>query len=186
MLGPGQWYGGYQEAQFSPDTWGPSGVLMRKFLMIFCLFLPSLAMAQSEINLTAIEQEQLNTFFSNFSEANLKSFKQNSLTREALLNFALEHIYKNADTSLKRSKDGSAAIIPATLVDKTTEKYFGQKIKRHEKSEYLVPLASELIDTVESALKVSSETKFRFEDMDVLATRNNKTDYFTVSLKPRG
>ena len=45
---------------------------------------------------------------------------------------------------------------------------------------------SKLIDTVDSALKVSSETKFRFEDMDVLATRNNKTDYITISLKPRG
>lgn len=64
------------------------------------------------------------------------------MTHEALLNFALDHIYKNADKSLKRSKDGSAAIIPAALVDKTTEKYFGQKIHQHEKSEYLVPLAS--------------------------------------------
>jgi hypothetical protein len=45
---------------------------------------------------------------------------------------------------------------------------------------------SKLIDSVESALKVSSETKFRFEDMDVLATRNNKTQYFTISLRPRG
>jgi hypothetical protein len=45
---------------------------------------------------------------------------------------------------------------------------------------------SKLIDTVDSALKVSPETKFRFEDMDVLATRNSKTDYVTISLKPRG
>ncbi|MDP2045033.1 MAG: hypothetical protein Q8L00_02350 [Deltaproteobacteria bacterium] len=115
---------------------------MRKFLIIICLFLPSLAMAQSKITLNAVEKKQLNTFFSNFSEADVKSFKQNSLTRAELLNFALDHIYKNADKSLKRSKDGSAAIIPAALVDKTTEKYFGQKIQKHEKSEYLVPLAS--------------------------------------------
>jgi hypothetical protein len=45
---------------------------------------------------------------------------------------------------------------------------------------------SKLINTVESALKVSPETKFRFEDMDVLATRNNQTQYFTISLRPRG
>jgi hypothetical protein len=115
---------------------------MRIFLMLLCLFLPSLVMAQSEINLNAVEKKQLNTFFSNFSEANVKSFKINSLTQEALLNFALDHIYKNADKSLKRSTDRSAAIIPAALVDQTTEKYFGQKIQKHEKSEYLVPLAS--------------------------------------------
>jgi hypothetical protein len=46
------------------------------------------------------------------------------VTSEALLNFALDHSYHNADKSLKRSKDGPAAIIPAALVDKTTEKYF--------------------------------------------------------------
>ncbi len=114
---------------------------MRKFLIIICIFLPSLVMAQSEINLNAVEKKQLNTFFSNFSEANMKSFKQNSLTHEELLNFALSHIYKNAYKSLKHSKDGASAIIPAALVDKTTERYFGQKIQKHEKSEYLVPLA---------------------------------------------
>jgi hypothetical protein len=115
---------------------------MKKLLIIIGLFLPSLVMAQSAINLNAVEKKQLNTFFSNFSEVNLKSFKKNSLPPEALLNFALEHIYKNADKSLKRSKDGSAAIIPAGLVDKTTEKYFGQRIQKHEKAEYPVPLAS--------------------------------------------
>ena len=45
---------------------------------------------------------------------------------------------------------------------------------------------SKLIDTVESALKVSSRTQFRFEDMDVLATRNEKTNFLTIGLKPRG
>jgi hypothetical protein len=116
---------------------------MRKFLIIImCFFLPSSAMAQSEIHLHGVEKTQLDTFFSNFSEANMKSFKQNSLTREALLNFALNHIYKNADKSLQRSKDGSAVIIPAALVDQTTEKYFGHKLQKHEKSKYPVSLAS--------------------------------------------
>jgi hypothetical protein len=40
-----------------------------------------------------------------------------------------------------------------------------------------------LIDKVESALKVSSKTQFRFENMEVLATRNNKTDYITIGLQ---
>ena len=111
-------------------------------LLIICLFLPSLATAQAEIKLKAAEKKQLDTFFSNFSEADLKSFKQNSLSQEALLNFALDHIYKNDYKSIKHSKDGNSAIIPAALVDKVTEKYFGQKLKKHEKSEYLVPEAS--------------------------------------------
>jgi hypothetical protein len=115
---------------------------MRRFLIICCIFLPSLAIAQAEIKMNAAEKKQLDTFFSNFSEVGLKSFKQNSLSQEDLLNFALGHIYKNAEKSLKQTKDGAAAIIPAALVDKTTEKYFGQKVQKHEKSEYLAPLAS--------------------------------------------
>jgi hypothetical protein len=70
-------------------------------------------------------------------------------------------------------------VIYTTLqVNKGKTQMFNEKVA--------VAKMSKLINTVESALKVSSETKFRFEDMDVLATRNNKTDYFTISLKPRG
>ncbi len=112
------------------------------WLLIICLLLPSLAAAQAEITLTAGKKKQLDTFFSNFSETNLKSFKQNSLSQEALLNFALDHIYKNDYKSIKHSKNGAAAIIPAALVDKTTEKYFGQKLKKQQKAEYQVPEAS--------------------------------------------
>ncbi len=45
---------------------------------------------------------------------------------------------------------------------------------------------SKLIDSVDSALKASSETQFRFEDMNVKATRNDKTQYITIGLSPRG
>jgi hypothetical protein len=43
---------------------------------------------------------------------------------------------------------------------------------------------SRLIDKVESAVKVSSRTQFRFEDMEVLAKRNNRTDYISIGLQP--
>jgi hypothetical protein len=43
---------------------------------------------------------------------------------------------------------------------------------------------SELMNKVEAALKVSPRTQFRFENMEVLATRNDQTDYFTIGLKP--
>jgi hypothetical protein len=141
---------------------------MRKFLIIICIFLPSLVMAQSEINLNAVEKKQLNTFFSNFSEVDLKSFKQNSLTHEELLNFALSHIYKNAYKSLKHSKDGASAIIPAALVDKTTERYFGQKIQKHEKSEYLVPLADGEADIFSQITRLLDAGKDFFQTEGVM------------------
>jgi hypothetical protein len=124
------------------DGWRGIGGYLWILLIITCLLLPSWAAAQGEIKLSAAEKKQLNTFFSNFSEAAVEGFKQDSLSQEALLNFALAHIYINVPKSLKRTKDGASAIIPAALVDKTTEKYFGQKLKQHQKSEYLVPEAS--------------------------------------------
>lgn len=42
-----------------------------------------------------------------------------------------------------------------------------------------------LIDAVDAALKASSETQFKFEDMNVKATRNDKTQYLSIGLSPR-
>ena len=121
---------------------GRPGVYTSILLLIMCLLLPSLAVAQAEIKMNAAEKKQLDTFFSNFSEADLPSFRQNSLSQEALLNFALDHIYKNAYKSLKYTKDGASAVIPAALVDQVTVRYFGRKLQKHQKSEYIVPKAS--------------------------------------------
>ena len=118
------------------------GGYVRILVVIIYLLLPSFAIAQSEVKINADEKKKLDTFFSNFSEAAVASFKQNSLSQEALLNFALLHIYINDPKSIKHSKDGNTAIIPTALVDRVTEKYFGQKLQKHEKSEYKVPEAS--------------------------------------------
>ncbi len=123
-------------------SWGRPGTYTSIWLLITCLFLPSLATAQAEVKLSAAEKKQLNTFFSNFSEVAMESFKQGSLSQEALLKFALDHIYKNDYKSIKHSQDGNTAIIPAALVDKVTEKYFGQKVQKRQKSKYQVPEAS--------------------------------------------
>jgi hypothetical protein len=122
--------------------WGRPAGYASLLLLIISLLLPCWATAQTEIKLNPVQKKQLDTFFSNFSETNLHSFKQNSLSQEALLNFALAHIYKNDYKSIKHSKHGNSAIIPAALVDKVTEKYFGRKLKTHPKAEYPVPEAS--------------------------------------------
>jgi hypothetical protein len=54
------------------------------------------------------------------------------------------------------------------------------------KEKVAVAKMSKLIDAVEAALKASPETQFRFEDMNVKATRNDKTQYLTIGLSPRG
>jgi hypothetical protein len=111
-------------------------------LVFLFLLLPAMAAAQSAVKLEPAEKKKLDTFFSNFSEVNLKSFNQDSLSREDLLNFALDHIYKNNYKSIKHSKETNSAVIPAAVVDKVTDKYFGRTLPQHAKAEYIVPEAS--------------------------------------------
>ena len=114
---------------------------MKKWLTVILVLFSTFAMAQSEEKLDVTRKKNLDTFFSNFSEANVQSFKKGSLSDEALLNFALTHNYINNFKALKKSADGRSLIVPAGSVDKTTLKYFGLKIDKHPKGDYPVPLA---------------------------------------------
>ncbi|WP_295386071.1 hypothetical protein [uncultured Thiodictyon sp.] len=115
---------------------------MKKFLVLLCLLTPCLAvMAQAELTLDPARQKTLNVFFSNFSEANLKSFTPQTLSDATLLEFALAHNLINRRASLQTSKDGNSVMIPSTQVDATTEKYFGKKVARHRSATYTQALA---------------------------------------------
>jgi hypothetical protein len=118
------------------------GFMKKAVILLFTWFLISTtAFAQSEIQLNSKEKIKLDTFFSNFSEAGVKSFTSKNISDELLLNFALTHNYKNNNKSLKRSKDNLSLIIPSALVDKTTEKFFGKKMLVHRSKNYIVSMA---------------------------------------------
>jgi glucose dehydrogenase len=115
---------------------------MKKILTILLLAIPLLALAQSELKLKTAQKMKLNTFFSNFSEVDLKSFKQNSLSDAALLEFGLAHNLINREKSLKKSKDGNSVIITSEQVDDATDKYFGKTVAQHQNKTYTRPMAS--------------------------------------------
>lgn len=106
-------------------------------LIIFTVSAP----VQADYVLTAAEQKKLDTFFSNFSEAYVQSFTQETLTEKTLLDFALIHSYINNPKSLIKSKDGLTAGVPAQLVDKAVERYFGRTISKHAEKVYTIPMA---------------------------------------------
>jgi hypothetical protein len=116
-----------------------------KMLAVVCLvalFVPGIGHAQKTVSMTVAEHKGLNTFFSNFSEVNLRSFKKGALDDKALLDFTLWHCVMNAPKSFKTTKDGLSIIIPAVAVDKVTERYFGKKLSRHAKKDYTAELAT--------------------------------------------
>jgi hypothetical protein len=114
---------------------------MKTWLTLLLLLVSTVALAAPEERLAAVERRALDTFFSNFSEAALPSFRKNELTDTVLLQFALSHAYINRFKSLVRSPDGSSVLVPDAMVDEITLKYFGRKIVSHDQPSYAVPLA---------------------------------------------
>lgn len=115
---------------------------MKKVLTILAVMLVIATLGSAAaIKLDAAKQKKLNVFFSNFSEANVDSFAQGELSDQAMLDFALSHVYINKFKSLKKSKDGNSVIATSKQVDTATMKYFGQKIKKHKENSYTIPCA---------------------------------------------
>lgn len=110
--------------------------------LLFLLLMAPAAMASERAAIPDSTRKQLDTFFSNFSETALAGFQENSLTDAQMLEFAKEHALMNLRKSLKTTKDGLKAILPAGMVDKITEKYFGKRVQAHPSQEYLLTLAS--------------------------------------------
>jgi len=116
-----------------------------KILAAVCVcvvLLPCLALAQAGVPLSRDEKIKLDTFFSNFAEVNMKNFTTGGLADDDMLYFATWHCIINAADSFQKTKDGDAIIIPASAIDKVTEKYLGQKIKKHLKDTYQESLGS--------------------------------------------
>lgn len=114
---------------------------MKKWLTLVLVLFATCVMAQSEVKMTSAQKQNLDTFFSNFSEAGVASFKQDSLSDEALLDFALRHNYINKLKALQKTTDGLSVLVPVELVDKAAIKYFGRKVGKHAKQSYTVPMA---------------------------------------------
>jgi len=110
------------------------------FVLLMVLVCSSLS-AQSEVKLDAAEKRKLNTFFSNFSESGVESFKRGALSDQAMIDFALDHNYKNRFDKLKKSKDAMSVEITAAQVDTTCTKYFGRTPATHTAAVYRKPCA---------------------------------------------
>lgn len=107
-------------------------------VMIFCILFISLgcqvhSKLKAEpvrIDLSAEEKNQLDDFFSAFSEAYLTDFSYEKFSNDQLIEFALRH-FSNNKYSSKYYVD-----IPDNEVDKVTKKYFGQITKGEEGRKY--------------------------------------------------
>lgn len=87
------------------------------------------------------EEKKISLFFSNFAEVFMDDFEENELSDSLMLNFAQGHIYKNRYNKLETSKGEieNFKLIPATMVDEITLKFFGKKVSKHDDKVYAYP-----------------------------------------------
>ena len=87
--------------------------------------------AQTSTLLTKKERQELDTFFSNFSEVGVQPFREGHISNDALIYFGVMHNYLNNDKRF-RSPDGTFnSKISARYVDESVEKFFGRHITHH-------------------------------------------------------
>lgn len=113
------------------------------------------------VKLDREQQKKLNTFFSNFSEANVPGFEIGTVTNQVMLDFALRHLYINQFKSLKPTDDGNSVIATSRQIDRTTTKYFGRKVQSHQKPSYAIACADGegfYFSQVDSLTKIGART----------------------------
>jgi len=110
--------------------------------LLFLFVVQSSVFAATQVKMSTEEKKKLDTFFSNFSETNLQSFKPGELTDEMMLGFAQWHIIMNTPKDLKTTSDGNEVLVPKERIDKVTEKYFAKAVSKHEEAVYTLGLAS--------------------------------------------
>lgn len=87
------------------------------------------------VSLNTTEQNALNTFFSNFAEANIGSFTQtNGISDAELINFAIMHNNINCQNKFEPQGDNDIKIKKSHL-DETAKKYFGKTVTNHKSIE---------------------------------------------------
>lgn len=102
-------------------------------LIIWLLIFTGVVFAadRQPLQLTDDQRNELNTFFSNFSEVGLEFFVNGKISEDELVRFGLLHIIKNrnvAELMYMRDQYGG---IPPEEVDYVTNKYFGKIVANH-------------------------------------------------------
>ncbi len=117
---------------------------MKKIITVILLVLGITTLSFAAPKPWTKEQERkMSLFFSNFAEVFMDDFAENELSDSLMLNFAQGHIYKNRYNKLETSKGEieNFKLIPATMVDEITLKFFGKKVSKHDDKVYAHPEA---------------------------------------------
>jgi hypothetical protein len=86
-----------------------------------------------EYTMDAALKKNLDVFFSNFSEANVKSFEKDKIDASSLISFGVKHIIINNDKLIQyNAGNKNEGYIKTADVDTMTSYYFGKKVTQHK------------------------------------------------------
>ena len=114
-------------------------VLVAFSLLCFSLSVnaPNADAAPKAVALNTTYRKKLNTFFSNFAEVNLRPFRRQKVSNQALIDFGVLHrIINNWNLLKPLPEDRNRWRLSASQVDSASEHYFGRKPSRHQNSSH--------------------------------------------------
>jgi|GEM_PF-1086766 len=84
-----------------------------------------------KIEMNANMKKQLDTFFSNFSEAYVGPFENGNISDERLIRFGILHVIINNEKLIENKNEVNYGYIKAENIDSVSLYYFGKKPKKH-------------------------------------------------------
>lgn len=90
--------------------------------------------APTEMKMDRVLKENLDTFFSNFSEASVPPFSKGRISDKELIYFGIKHNEINKPKRIQQvhGNPSSDQKIAAKLIEPSVEWYFGRKITKHQ------------------------------------------------------
>jgi hypothetical protein len=124
--------------------------------------------------LTTAEKNNLNRFFTDFTEINTESFAKDALNDRIKITFAVYHNYRNNFKTFEQINNGADACIGEDLVARTANQYFGSKILKNQSTSDIY------YENKKYKIQNSDGESFRFAQTESLIDQGN--DIYTATI----
>ncbi len=125
--------------------------------------------------LSNLEKNNLNDFFSNFSKIYTDTFSQGKLTDKIKINFAVYYNYRNNFKALEIVNEGNNAALSADITSKTAEEFFGEAINKNQ------PIENIAFENNKYVIRMGDGERFLFAQILSLSDMGN--DIFDATMQ---
>ena len=130
-----------------------------------------------EISMDIDVQKKLDTFFSNFSEANVKPFEKGKIDDSSLIGFGVIHVIINNNNLIQhKGENKNEGYIKAEDVDTMTSYYFGKKVNQHK------TVDSYIFENGSYKFQMASGEAYTFSQIEKLSDLGNNKYQAEVSI----